>query len=284
MIIDCCTFFNELDLLEVRLHTLAPYVDAFVVVEADRTFQGARKEPTFRDAQFEERFRVGKPVFTTCACLCDGNENYRQAPFRSAWDREAHQRRAIINTVDHALRRMEYRGPRDEVRIILSDVDEIPDLNGFADALDDDDNAVNAAIAWKQTLFYYWVNLKCWEWTGSVSCSLKTLREQFHNDLQYLRNRRHEIVRRAYMDGGWHFSFLGGAEAIREKILSFSHTEYIKCSTPENISHALTKGWKENRDVFGREFLKFELMPDDSHLPPYMVENKERFADWWYRQ
>lgn len=37
MIYDCFTFFNELDLLEIRLNILSSVVDKFVLVEADKT-------------------------------------------------------------------------------------------------------------------------------------------------------------------------------------------------------------------------------------------------------
>ena len=43
MIFDCFTFFNELDLLDARLHELDGAVDVFVLVEARQTFQGAPK-------------------------------------------------------------------------------------------------------------------------------------------------------------------------------------------------------------------------------------------------
>ncbi len=39
MIYDCFAFFNEMDLLEIRLNTLNDVVDRFVLVEATRTFQ-----------------------------------------------------------------------------------------------------------------------------------------------------------------------------------------------------------------------------------------------------
>ena len=43
MIYDCFTFFNELDVLEIRLHVLAEVVDRFVLVEARQTFQRGAK-------------------------------------------------------------------------------------------------------------------------------------------------------------------------------------------------------------------------------------------------
>lgn len=40
MIYDIFSFNNELDMLGLRLEILSPYVDYFVLVEADRTFSG----------------------------------------------------------------------------------------------------------------------------------------------------------------------------------------------------------------------------------------------------
>ncbi|HXP48954.1 MAG TPA: hypothetical protein VN922_03315, partial [Bacteroidia bacterium] len=43
MVYDCFTFFNELDILEIRLNVLDKVVDKFVLVEATRTHQGKEK-------------------------------------------------------------------------------------------------------------------------------------------------------------------------------------------------------------------------------------------------
>jgi len=42
-IFDAFTFFNEHDLLELRLHVLNPYVDYFILVESHQTFSGFPK-------------------------------------------------------------------------------------------------------------------------------------------------------------------------------------------------------------------------------------------------
>ena len=51
MIYDCFTFFNELELLELRWHELAGVVDRFVIVEATKTHSGRLKYPHYRDDQ-----------------------------------------------------------------------------------------------------------------------------------------------------------------------------------------------------------------------------------------
>jgi beta-1,4-mannosyl-glycoprotein beta-1,4-N-acetylglucosaminyltransferase len=43
-VFDCFIFFNELDLLELRLNTLDSHVDHFLIVESAITFQGEQKE------------------------------------------------------------------------------------------------------------------------------------------------------------------------------------------------------------------------------------------------
>ena len=42
-IYDCFNFFNELDILEIRLNTLYDYVDFFVIVESSVTHSGEEK-------------------------------------------------------------------------------------------------------------------------------------------------------------------------------------------------------------------------------------------------
>ena len=48
-VFDCFMFFNELDLLEIRLIELSELVDRFVLVEATRTHTGFQKPLYFAD-------------------------------------------------------------------------------------------------------------------------------------------------------------------------------------------------------------------------------------------
>lgn len=54
MIYDCFPFFNELDVLEIRLNVLYDTVDYFVITEADKTHTGRHKEYIFE--QNKDRF------------------------------------------------------------------------------------------------------------------------------------------------------------------------------------------------------------------------------------
>lgn len=54
-IYDCFIFFNELDLLELRLNELSDIVDKFVLVEGTKTFQGDDKPLYFEENK--DRFK-----------------------------------------------------------------------------------------------------------------------------------------------------------------------------------------------------------------------------------
>ena len=59
MVYDCIPFFNELDILNLRLHVLNSYVDKFIIEEATVTFSGEPKELCFE--KNKEMFREFLP-------------------------------------------------------------------------------------------------------------------------------------------------------------------------------------------------------------------------------
>jgi len=108
-IYDCFTFFNEFDLLELRLRELYDHVDYFVVVEGNRTFQNQEKpfyydSMKYRYAQWQDKIiRVR---------LMDMPED------TDPWGRERHQRDGILQGLS--------ADTEDNDIIMISDVDEIP--------------------------------------------------------------------------------------------------------------------------------------------------------------
>ncbi len=113
---DAVLFSSELDLLEIRLHELAPAVSKFFVVEADRTFTGLPKNLTF--AAHAERFapfadKLVHSVFPARTL----------APGESPFVNEGNQRRHM----DALLRaHMVEAKLRVAPLVVFSDVDEIP--------------------------------------------------------------------------------------------------------------------------------------------------------------
>jgi beta-1,4-mannosyl-glycoprotein beta-1,4-N-acetylglucosaminyltransferase len=55
MLYNCVPFYNELDLLEVRLHTMNKYVDKFIICEMNTTHSS--KDKPFHLEESKERFK-----------------------------------------------------------------------------------------------------------------------------------------------------------------------------------------------------------------------------------
>jgi beta-1,4-mannosyl-glycoprotein beta-1,4-N-acetylglucosaminyltransferase len=87
MIYDCFTFFNELDLLELRLKTLGDIVDRFVLVESTRTFTNQPKPLNFE--LNKERFQayLDRIIYVIVDDNPDGDD---------PWVREQFQRDAVV--------------------------------------------------------------------------------------------------------------------------------------------------------------------------------------------
>ena len=163
--------------------------------------------------------------------------------------------------------------------IILSDVDEIPDLNKLNEF-----NKNNYAV-FSQKMFMYKINLlnlKENNWHGSRMCLKKKLRSP-----QWLRNlkfkeypfwridklRNLQVIK----NGGWHFSYLQTPENISKKIQSFAHGEFNK-SELINLKNIYSK-IQNGQDIFdrGHNLKRVEL---DLTFPNYILENKEKYKKW----
>ena len=137
-IYDCFTFFNELDLLEIRLEELYAVVDKFVIVEADRTHSGKYKgfvleKNKKRYSKWWDKIIYVKiknsplPRLTWIynLFLYTKNSFLKYVSFNAGlgnWNLENFQRNAIIRGLTHA---------EDKDIIIVSDLDEIPSRKGI---------------------------------------------------------------------------------------------------------------------------------------------------------
>src|SRR5205823_1107096 len=108
MIYDCFLFFNEVELLEIRLHDLSAVVDRFVLVESPVTFSNKPKPLYYADNR--DRFKAFEDRIIHV--VVDDNP-----PADSPFDRENHQRNCIA-------RGLAACHPDDVV--LISDLDEIP--------------------------------------------------------------------------------------------------------------------------------------------------------------
>ena len=282
MVYDCFIFFNELDLLEIRLNELNDLVDKFVLVEADRTFKNTPKPFIFEDNK--ERFskfldkiihiKITKyPLFIPII-----------NPF-SPWKIEFFQRDSIVKGLVKC-------NPNDV--ILISDVDEIPDRDILKKQLT---NGVNKIYGLKMDMFMYYLDNKLifdggsnmtkqeskngiWHCTALLPYKLLKkkpyrIRKEIMRTIR--RGPKYEIIPNA----GWHFTYIGGAKKIIEKLEAFSHTEYNfqKYKDEKNIHDLIQNG----KDLFGRD-LEFEIVEKDYKFPIYLKseEGRNKFRDFFF--
>lgn len=275
MIYDCFTFFNELDLLEIRLNVLKDVVDKFVLVEADRTFTNRPKKLFFEEnkarfAEFSDRI--------IHVIVKD------HPPFKTAWHYESHQRNAIIRGLTDA--------KPDDV-VLIGDVDEIP-MPAMIAA-----HAHKSGISvFNQIYFAYYLNFRnvrqqWWHGTKMLSydnfCHVFDGVETIHNEMlpddinqgttpSKIRMRtppRSRCKTRVIRNGGWHFTSLGGAERLAEKIKSFSHQEYNPGEDKIDLEQ-LEKMIVSGKGPFWEMACFGERI--NGHYPSYIVDNQQRYS------
>jgi beta-1,4-mannosyl-glycoprotein beta-1,4-N-acetylglucosaminyltransferase len=244
-IYDGFIFFNELDLLDIRLRELEAVVDRFVLVEAPVTFSGRPKPLYFADGI--DRFARWRDRITHVVV-----DDMPAGP--DPWRREQHQRNAILRGLSDA-------APGDGV--IISDCDEIP----AADAVR---RWPGDARVFDQLFSYYWINCVGGGWSGSRIVPMRQLQS-----LGGPHAVRHTVFP-GLTDGGWHFSYAGGRQRITEKLAAYSHTELndARFTNQRHLTLALAFGM----DLFDRAGHGWRLTPLDARFPAAVHADRDRFG------
>jgi beta-1,4-mannosyl-glycoprotein beta-1,4-N-acetylglucosaminyltransferase len=200
-IFDCFTFFNELELLELRLMTLYDTVDHFVLVEANKTHTGKPKDFIFDQNKDMFSDWMDKIIHIKLNNLPDYSPD-------NIWPAENYQRLAIEHGLTKAV---------NGDKIIVSDADEIANPVTVMKHLD-----TNNPVSLQQHLFYYHVNcLQNQKWTASVILTrghYSTVQEE-----RLTANRCKTPV----VNGGWHYSFMGGVDRIKTKVENIAESHVI---------------------------------------------------------
>jgi len=265
-IYDVLMFFNELDLLEIRLEVLDKHVDYFVITESTRTFSGNPKALYF--SENKERFKKfeHKIIYN----ICDKN-----LPEIDQWDRERMQRNSSMPVLENC---------NDDDIIFCSDADEIPNFNNIN--LKEIYNP-NSLYVCHQDFYYFYFNTLFQDtakpsnfWEGTRFSSWKLLKDNTIDNLrdinsEFNKNKNNNIIH--IPNAGWHFSFLGGAEKAKYKIESYSHQEMNVPAVKDNIQKSID----ELRDPFFRSNVRIipVEMSEKTH-PEYLMNNLEKYEEY----
>jgi beta-1,4-mannosyl-glycoprotein beta-1,4-N-acetylglucosaminyltransferase len=285
MIYDCFMFFNELELLELRLHELSGVVDKFVLVETTRTFSNKPKSLIFQENRSRFKEFQDKIIHVVVDDMPRSN---------NAWALELFQRNAICRGLENC---------RPDDIVLVSDVDEIPRATTLVEAVgamkyhrDPISNFLHGAlnsraalrlfrckgfrrIARKGNPFVYgfeqeqyWHFMNCQRLDAFKYGTKMAFFRDFPGG-EEMRYSGYKIIK----NGGWHFSYMGGAERIREKIMAYSHQERNRPEITDlnSINDRINRAaplW--NLDC------EFRFVPLDDGFPKYLLTHREAFASW----
>lgn len=273
MVYDCIPFFNELDILKLRLHILDPIVDRFIIEEATVTFSGEAKELCFEKnkAMFQEFL----PKITYLVV----DNSPKQA---STHERDKFQKNVLIKGLTEAT---------DEDVIILSDVDEIPNPKALEKIIVgfDPDKIYHLA----QRMFYCFINMeeisgnllsitgdfpdvKRRMWLGTKVFSKKSIPPAGIIEMRESSTVLPNAVR--VENGGWHFGYMGSrqetdvSKRIGTKVVAAAHQEYNNVDTLAEAMDKLILG----QDIFGRD-ARFKRVDVDDSYPEYLLNHIEEY-------
>lgn len=273
MVYDCIPFFNELDILNLRLHILDPLVDKFIIEEATVTFSGEPKELCF--AKNKELFEEFLPKIEY---IVVDNSPVQM----TTHERDKFQKNALERGLKNA---------SDEDVIILSDADEIPNPKVLKEIIDHFDSGKVYHLA--QRMFYCYLNMEEMSgkllsvtgefpgvhrkmWLGTKVFSKKSIPKEGIIQLREACVTDSGAVR--VPDGGWHFGYMGSSrekdvsKRIGEKVVAAAHQEYNDQDTLAEAKDRLLLG----QDMFGRD-AQFQRVEIDGSYPEYLLAHLEEY-------
>ena len=286
-------YFDEEVVVDLRFNTLDKFVDYFVIVESKFTHKGDERKLKFDHKKFE-KFKdkiiyliYDKPPSQIEPINEQDNESEKSWKFIF---NAAHRENGQRNFIEMGL----VNADKNDM-ILVSDVDEIPDLSKINFL-----KINKKIILFKQDMFYYKFNLHLPNliWTGTKACKKKHLvNPQWLRDIK---DRKYSFFRfdtffsktkftsiKIINDGGWHFSNIKTAKEIEFKLKSYLHhrefdvnpisvNEIEKIIQGKRAIYDLTVDKTTNKIGNGNKLEKFEL----EKLPIHIQLNKDNYKEW----
>jgi len=252
-IVDCFTFYNELDLLTYRLNLLYEVVDYFIIVEAKYTFIGIEKILYYNENKDKYKEFSDKIIHVIVNDMPYKYPNVN-VDNNDVWNNEIHQRNAISRGINNI------KILSDSDVIIISDLDEIPDPRTLY-KIKNGEIIVDINIL-QMDFYYYNLNTK----VGNKWHHSKILTYKKYVDLKMSCNDIRKLNLPVINNGGWHLSYFGDKNFIKNKLENFSHQEFNNSEYTD--LDKIEKRVQNNVDLFNRN-IKFEKLKieDNNYLP-----------------
>ena len=262
---DCFPFFNELDLLELRLEEGYDHVDYFVITEANKSFQN-RDKPFNLEANWDRYAKYhDKIIYVKIEDMPDGDGNTNH------WRRENFQREVIMRGLTNA-------NPDDV--ICISDCDEMirPEVFDFFR-----NDTQHQMWICRQPIF--WVKLNYWQAEprgyniSSMAITMRKLRspQEIRNQLhpsyslpEHFDDGQRMIVHHA----GWNFTYLGDDNHAKVKLVNFAHDEGSYLAATVDTEAAILKNVNP---IAPNDPGRYESIVVDDYFPKTIRNNLDKW-------
>jgi beta-1,4-mannosyl-glycoprotein beta-1,4-N-acetylglucosaminyltransferase len=273
-VFDVFPFFNELDILEIRLNILDPYVDCFILSEATKTFSGLEKPLYYQ----ENRDRFKKFNHKIIHNIVEDTTSPELHPYQRDVFQKDNIKKVILKNVSN------------EDVIIWSDVDEVPNPEAIGDLETYFEQGSIFHFAQENCMGYLnlvevggiiramttdWDYTDRPRWLGTKVFG-KSILEKY--TLSELRSKQETEKNYRIFPGGWHWSYVGSEglsveERVLKKIECAAHSELNTDQIKQNVARV-----KDNKDPLGRDYAIYQTVPVDDSYPQYILDNKKKFA------
>jgi len=263
-IYDCFLFNDEVDMLEIRLNEMGPWVDYFVLLESSLTFTKLSKRKVY--SEVKERFQLfdEKIIYLSVDSFPDNGDS---------WSNERFLRDYLFQGL-----RQEGKHARKSDYILVSDVDEII-RPIFLKSLKMCTGFDNTHVRFSMQLSYYsytwvypherWNNVIAFPFDPSQVNATSAHEMRFNSKAATL----------TIQDAGWHCSYcFRYLRQFREKLNSFSHTEFNSRNKPKiHTREHLVNSIRLGQDLLRRNIYKIQFS-ESIDAPKYVIANSVRFS------
>jgi hypothetical protein len=285
VIIDCFPYFNEKELLELRINLLKDVVDRFIIIEADRTHTGNKKD--FTCVKTIKELDIDCNKITVLELNLPSKEQER-----NNWVRERAQRNAVKDLINY------------DDTVIISDCDEIVDpqmIKKFAALLKSNPNGI---LRIPMYFLMGRADLEVYDegspaiWHASYMCMRHHLEKYTASEIReaFTDNPSDIVYNTFYYDGdpykkfGWHFTWMGDNNVRKLKYQSFMHYDDVITNAVENnnnksmmmefIDSYIPRAGEG--DPLGRQ--SHRLMPFDTNKLPSLIFENQNIKNYLFSQ
>jgi hypothetical protein len=257
-VIDNIAFCYDYDILEIRLSILYDYVDKFVILECDHTYTNLYKGYNFEKQQSRYKKWMDKIEYI----------KVKGPGFADPWDNEHWQWEQL---------KLGWKDVHPEDLVLLCRcADEIPRPEAI-------DLMKNSNFTFFNLIFpaffmkfnYIDTNAHYDAW-GKAFKGHHQSRGRISPISNFVSISEDKTI--SIHHAGWHLSYMGDEEWIKNKLTNFSHSEMNVPRVIDNIN--IDKHIANGEDCLNRNVNTFKSVNFDSYFPKYLLDNKEKYKQF----